>query len=307
MARAHALTTDDLRDLLESWVLDLAASRRAPNTLRQYRESVLMYLAWYDQQPAGDLLLSRDSVRCYQVELLELGRAPSTVLARQAGVKRFSRYLAREGEISKDDLAGLPQPQLQTSVPVVLTDDQVRALIATCDKSFYGRRDEALVRFLVETMCRAGEALALDVGDVSLKDGVALVRHSKVRRARVIAFGPATARALDRYLRVRRSQSGADSSAFWVGIRGGKRLTYGALYTTMRRRALRADPPFKLALHAFRSTGAVRFRQAGLSPSSLMSLAGWSSPAMMAHYVQAAESEIAVSEIRKLDLGMSFD
>lgn len=131
---AHALTTDDLRVLLESWCLDLAASRRTPNTLRQYGESVLMYPDWCDRQSTGDPVLGRDSVRCYQVELLELGRAPSTVLARQAGVKRFSRYLAREGEIDRDDLAGLPQPQLQTSVPVVLSDDQVRALIATCDK-----------------------------------------------------------------------------------------------------------------------------------------------------------------------------
>ena len=184
-----------MRQLLESWTLDLQASRRSVNTIKQYTESVLTYFAWCAQHgEAPDL--SRTQVKRFQVALLELGRSPSTVLARQAGCKRFSRWLASEGEIDKDELAGLPQPQLETPVPEVLTDEQVRALLATCDKSFYGRRDEALIRFLLETMCRSGEALALEVADVSLKDGVAIIRHSKTRRARMVAFGPATARSV---------------------------------------------------------------------------------------------------------------
>jgi integrase/recombinase XerD len=302
---ATTLDSDDLRQLLDSWCLDLQASHRAKNTVKQYRESVLAYLAWcaeHGEQPT----LGRDQVKRYQVCLLELGRSPSTVLARQAGVKRFSRYLANEGEIDRDQLAGLPQPQLEEAVPVVLTDDQVRSLLATCDKSLYGRRDEALIRFLIETMCRASEALSLEVADVSLKDGIALVRRSKTRKARVVAFGPATARAMDRYLRLRRSQP-SDSAALWLGTRGGRAMSYGALYATLRRRALRADPPFRMYPHVARSTGAVRFRSAGGSVPSLLSLAGWSSIEMAARYVRAAESEIAVAEARRLDLGLSFD
>jgi integrase len=179
--------------------------------------------------------------------------------------------------------------------------------LSTCDKSFYGRRDEALIRFLLETMTRASEALALEVADVNLREGVAVVRRSKTRKARLVAFGPATARSLDKYLRSRRSQSGSDQPALWLGTRGGKPLTYPAMYITMRRRAARSDPPFKLHPHTFRSTGAVRFRTAGGSVPSLLSLAGWSSIEMAARYVAAAESEIAVGEARRLDLGLSFD
>jgi integrase/recombinase XerD len=304
-AKLAPASTPDLRMLLDSWALDLQASNRSANTIKQYRESVLTYLAWCeDQGESPDL--SRSQVKRFQVDLIELGRSPHTVLARQAGVKRFSRWLAAEGEIQSDALAGLAQPQLETAVPEVLTDDQVRALLRTCDSSFYGRRDEAVIRFLLETMCRAGECLALEVADISLKDGVALVRHSKTRRARVIAFGPATARSLDRYLRLRRSQSGSGMPQLWLGTRG-KPFTYEALYATMRRRALRADPPFRLHPHTFRSTGAVRFRTAGGSVPSLLSLAGWSSISMAARYVQAAESQIAVGEARRLDLGLSFD
>lgn len=73
-----------------------------------------------------------------------------------------------------------------------------------------------------------------------------------------------------------------------------------------RRRAEDTDRD-RIRPHTFRSTGAVRYRTAGLSVPSLLSLAGWSSLAMAARYVAAAESEIAVAEMRKLDLGSSFD
>ena len=109
-------------------------------------------------------------------------------------------------------------------------------------------------------MCRAGEVLSLKLADVSLKDEVALVRHTKTRRDRIVAFGPATARSPDRYLRLRRSQAGADLPAFRLATRGARPLTYEALYATLRRRAERADPPFKLHPHVTWSTGAVRFR-----------------------------------------------
>lgn len=118
----------------------------------------------------------------------------------------------------------------------------------------------------------------------------------------MVAFGPSTARSLDRYLRLRRSQPGSDLPALWLGTRG-KPLTYEAMYATLRRRAERADPPFKLHPHVTRSTGAVRFRTAGGSVSSLLSLAGWSNIQMAARYIAAAESEIAVAEARCLDLG----
>jgi site-specific recombinase XerD len=118
-------------------MLDLQASRRSPNTLKQYQRERAGVLAWCEDQ-GEEPELSRTQVKRYQVALLELGRSPSTVLARQAGVKRFSRLATAESEIPRDELAGLPQPQLETAVPEVLTDDQVRALLATCDKSFYG-------------------------------------------------------------------------------------------------------------------------------------------------------------------------
>ena len=53
-----------------------------------------------------------------------------------------------------------------------LTDDELRTLIRACAGSnIRDRRDEALVRFMVETGARAGETVGLLVADVDLQAG----------------------------------------------------------------------------------------------------------------------------------------
>ena len=48
-------------------------------------------------------------------------------------------------------------------------------------------------------------------------------------------FGPQTGRAIDRYLRMRRSHRLADTPALWLGDRG-KGLGYDGLYSALRYR-----------------------------------------------------------------------
>jgi integrase len=57
-------------------------------------------------------------------------------------------------------------------------------LAAINGKDFNDRRDLALLRFMLDTGCRIGEAITLRVADLDTKAGVALV-YGKGRKARV--------------------------------------------------------------------------------------------------------------------------
>jgi len=88
----------------------------------------------------------------------------------------------------------------------VLTEDRLRALISACEgPDLRDRRDEAIVRLMTETGMRAGEVIAIEVADVDLKTGSATVRRGKGGKGRTVPFGPRTGRAMDRYIRLRRS------------------------------------------------------------------------------------------------------
>lgn len=88
---------------------------------------------------------------------------------RHANLRRFSAWLLDEGEIDTDRLLGFKPPRLDVKVVDPLSETYLRALLASCaGRDLRERRDEAVIRFMLETGARAGEAVALEVADVDL-------------------------------------------------------------------------------------------------------------------------------------------
>ncbi|HEX9354519.1 MAG TPA: tyrosine-type recombinase/integrase [Streptosporangiaceae bacterium] len=294
------MTPAELDALTESWITHMQAERKSPHTIRTYTAGVAAFRRWC--VAAGiEPVLDRATVEKFTAALLDQGAEAATALSRQRGVRRFSAWLAAEGEIPDDQLAGMRPPKLDDKVPAELTTDQVKAMLATCGaKDFHDIRDEAIIRLMTESMVRAGELLGMLTTEVDIRGGSALVRRGKGGKGRLVPFGPQTARALDRYARARRRHALAASPQFWLANRQ-RVMTYEALYSALRRRAERAG--FTMHPHMLRATGAIRWRAAGGSVPGLLTVAGWSSLEMAQRYVKAAENHLAVDEAHKLNLG----
>ena len=143
-------------------------------------------------------------VDSWRVQLEAERKSASTARARQLALRRFSAWLVEEGELPTDPLAGLRPPKLGQKIVPVLSEEEIRRLLKACEgKGLRDRRDEAIIRLLLETGLRAGECVALRVEDVDVRGGLVLVRRSKGGKGRVVPFGPVTGRAVDRYLRLR--------------------------------------------------------------------------------------------------------
>jgi site-specific recombinase XerD len=291
----------DMRALLDSWLLHLSAERKSPQTLKTYGDGVRAFLRWCATTGISPSL-DRPTVNAFVASLLDAGAEPSTARSRQLAVRRFSAWLAEEGEIDADQLVNLKSPKLDVKITPELNDEQLGELIKACKgKDFRDRRDEALVRFMLETGARAGEVVAMAMGDVNLKAGVAILHKTKGGRARTVPFGPQTGSAIDRYVRQRRHHRLADTSAMWLGDRG-KTLGYDGLYRALTYRAERA----KIANfhpHVLRHTTAHRWLDAGGSESGLMAVAGWARPDMLIRYTRASSERRAAEEARRLNLG----
>lgn len=300
------MTTDDLAVLLTSWELSLRAERKSEQTVKAYGDGVRRFLAWCadDGRP---VVLDRATVNAFTAALLDDGAEPATARSRQLAVRRFSAWLAEEGEIARDDLLGLKAPKLDQKVVEPLTDVQIRALLTACttnsptDNTFWDRRDEALIRFMVETGCRAGEVAAMALPDVDLPRGVAVVRRGKGFKGRSVPFGAQTTKALDRYIRARRTHRLAGTDALWLGDRG-KQFSYDALHKSLAFRARIAGID-GFHPHRLRHTAAHRWLAAGGSEGGLMAVAGWTRPDMLLRYTKAQAEARAADEARKLNLG----
>jgi len=299
---AESLPAPDLASLRDSWEIALLAQNKSPTTITSYLRGVRLYLEWCDES-GHSAQLTRVQVQRYTAELVAAGREANTVRLRQASLRAFARWLVEEQELPDDPLVGLKAPKIPAKVVEALTDDQLRALLKVCrGTSFRDRRDEALVRLMVECGLRASETIGLTVADVEpIKDGLVVVRRGKGAKGRTAPYSPQTGAALDRYLRARRQHKLADSPALWLGV-GGKSFAYFGLNDTMRDRAKTAGIE-GFHLHLLRHTAATRWLRAGGSEQGLMAVAGWTSRKMLDRYTGASAAERAAAEARGLNLG----
>lgn len=290
-----------LTELLDSWSLHLRAERKSPQTVKTYTDGVAGFLTWADAQGC-EPTLDAPTVDAFVVSLLDSGRSASTAASRQLALRRFSAWLAEEGEIDRDRLAGLKAPKIDKKVIEPLSTEEIKALIKACQgATMRDRRDEAVIRLMVETGMRAGEVVSLGTSDVDLRTQTAIVRRGKGGKGRVVPFGAKAATSIDRYLRTRRTHRLAESPDLWLGDRG-KKFSYDALHKaiTMRGRAAGID---RMHPHLLRHTAAHRWLAAGGSEQGLMAVAGWTRPDMLMRYTQAQASQRAVDEAHRLQLG----
>lgn len=304
---ASDMTVEDLRELIPSWELALRADRKAPGTIGTYRKGTDQYLDWCEETGAPPLV--RSSIRAWTAHRLDTGTAAATIKSRQLAVRRLTAWLADEGEIDADPFLGLKAPKVDTEFVHPFSDGELKAMIAACavprgaeaDEVLRGRRDEALLRLMMETGLRAGEVLALDLVDVDIAAGTVLVRRGKGGKARLVPFGAHTGQALDRYRRARLKHALASTPTFWLGTRG-RGLAYGGLHWALNHRADLAGVE-GFHPHRLRNTAAHRWLAAGGSDSGLMAVAGWSSPQMLVRYTRARATDRAIAESRNLNLG----
>jgi len=163
--------------------------------------------------------------------------------------------LIEEGEIEINPMIGVKPPKVPERPIPVVSQRQFDILIEDCDGSFLGRRDEAIVRLLWDCGLTVSELVGLKVDDISLSEDVAWVmgKGEKERRA---PFTVSTARALDRYIRIRGKHPHFILPDLWLGERGP--ILKSGIEQMLRRRSQRLGIGH-ISPHQFRHGAADRF------------------------------------------------
>lgn len=289
-------------DLAPSWYRSLRAANRSPRTIDSYRLAVDQFA---DHLTGEGLSLdvttiTADAVRGFLAHVLDT-RASATAHQRYASLVQLFKWLHDEGEIPDNPMVRVKPPKVEEKPVPVLTDDELRRLLATCTaKTFDEMRDQAILRLFIDTGIRLGEMSGLRVDDIDLDLKVAVVR-GKGNRVRSVPFGNTTTEAVDRYLRARARHRLHDLDWLWLGLKG--RLGDSGIAQMVYRRGQQAGFPDRLHAHQFRHTFAHRWLHDGGSEGDLQRLAGWKSPQMLQRYGASAADERARTAHKRLGLG----
>lgn len=290
----------DLAPLLASWRRHLNAQRMSPATLATYSAAVRGLDAFLTEKgmPRAVARMRREHVEAFITSLLERWK-PATAHNRYRALRAFFGWLVEEGEIPESPMARMKPPRLPEEPPPVLREGDFRRLLESCerDKTFAGRRDDAILRVLIDTGARRGELLGLRLEDVDLDQGLLRVT-GKGSRTRFVPVGAQTVRALDRYLRARAKQPAASSPQMWLGRRG--LLRESGLGDLIRDRGREAGVTIRLHAHLFRHAYAHSMLAAGMQETDLMAVVGWKSRDMVARYAASTRAERAIAAARRL-------
>jgi site-specific recombinase XerD len=231
-------------------------------------------------------------VEAWIADLAAAGRARATIRSRWIALRSLYRWAAVEGEVAENPVARVVVTKANEPPPDVIDDDDLRRLLKACAGiGFYERRDLALIRLMVATGLRVSELCSLTVGGVDLRNRVAVVA-GKGGRPRAVRFDPATAAALDRYIRARARHRHAANPALFVGYRGP--ITRKGVPAILNHRAVAAGIGH-VHPHQFRHTWASRWLDAGGQEGDLQRLGGWESAEIMRRYGSARAADRALA------------
>ena len=128
------LIPDDLTALHRSFGLSLRAAGKSARTEQTYLEALDQLAAFLDRagMPTEADAITREHVEAFLVSLRDAGRSPATVANRYRSLQQFWRWCIEEGEVQESPMRNMRPPTVPTQPVAVLTDDDMRALLATC-------------------------------------------------------------------------------------------------------------------------------------------------------------------------------
>lgn len=130
-------------------------------------------------------------------------RRRNSIKTVETALRSFMRYLLFTGLVTQDLSIAVPSAlnRRYTDIPRHLTADQVRRVLASCDRQTQtGRRDYAILLLLARLGLRAGEVEAITIDDIDWTAGTLTV-HGKGGKVRPMPLLHDVGKAISGYLR----------------------------------------------------------------------------------------------------------
>jgi integrase/recombinase XerD len=164
VSRSNPTRTRHGSALLEAFLEMIAAERLAsPNTLTAYRRDLEDFAGYAEKRGATVGSAKSEVVRAYLADLEARGFAATSQQRRLSALRQFHRFLVESGARADDPTQTLEGPKRGRSLPKILDQDQVGALLeraageAEDDEASVGARFRAIrMRCLLELLYATG-------------------------------------------------------------------------------------------------------------------------------------------------------
>lgn len=229
------------------------------NTVRAYSNDCEHWAAWLAARGCSTHGATADDLARYLHDLGAAGVRPTTRARRLVSLRGLHRWAKRSGLAASDPTRTADAPRFRRRVRAVLSPEQVAAILATCDNSWFGLRDRALIELTYSAGLRCSEVLGVNLSHLSLAESEGEVHVTgKGSIEAAVPFGASAATALRAWLAVR----GEEPGALFLS-RLNRRLSERTFRVMLAERGRRAGIPPRVHPHALRHACASHMHAGG--------------------------------------------
>ncbi|RSX57286.1 site-specific tyrosine recombinase XerD [Bifidobacterium samirii] len=290
----------ELTALRERFVTYIDVERGlAKATVAAYASDVDRYIAWLAGRGVTEArAIRRQDVEDYVAALDAAGEGARSRARRLSSIRMFHRFARSEHAVDADVTASVRSPKSPSTLPDVLTVDEVTRLLdsvpepsapagdADPDRAMLENavllRDRALLEFLYATGCRVSEGVGENLDDLDLDSRLARLT-GKGSKQRLVPVGGLACNAVRRYLNearpvleARASDGRPERRALFLNRRG-RRLSRQSVWEIIRLAADRAHIERPLHPHTLRHSYATHLLQGGADVRTVQELLGHAS------------------------------
>ena len=281
----------------------------SPHTLRSYTSDLQQFLSHLTHTPEGEPRPAPEleqidnlTIREFLGALYQKRNNKSSVARKLATLRSFMKFLSVQGAIQTNPAKIVASPKLESRLPDYLSIDVITHLVEAPDSNTdLGKRDRAILELLYGAGLRVSELVGLNLGDISIGEGLIKV-VGKGRKERIVPFGRRAAEALESYFSVRTKRVRARTSsetkartpegeAVFLNFRGG-RLTSRSVGNIVDRYVGQLAQRLKVHPHTLRHTFATHMLNAGADLRAIQELLGHESLSTTQKYTHVSAEQL---------------
>lgn len=262
--------------LVDSYLQHLLVTRGlSENTLDSYGTDLQTFLQFLNDKKYALEAVTDQSLFLYIMYLRRRGLNSRSLARHLSALRGFFGFCLEERAISENPVQYLENPKLPKTLPDVLTQDEVAAILNRPDlKTKLGFRDRTILELLYAAGLRVSELITLAPIDFDSQTGLVRV-FGKGSKERIVPVHDAAAQFLDAYLRDWRPAFSPVQNFVFLN-RSGKGLTRQAIWKNIQRYVVEAGIRKSVSPHTFRHSFATHLLDGGADLRTVQLLLGHS-------------------------------
>lgn len=189
-------------------------------SLDAYGRDLSQFLAWCESEQLNNPAdMTAVHLRSFAACRHRKGLNPRSIQRQLSALRRFFKFLRREGRIQGDPTEGVRAPRVKRRLPRPLDVDQVLALLSIPDEGDLATRDRAMLELFYTSGLRVSELAQLTWGRLDRDDSLVRVL-GKGRKERLVPVGEPAMNALDQWRAVRRALPVSDEPRIFTSLKG---------------------------------------------------------------------------------------